>query len=206
MESNKYSNGKIYKVIDNAYTKCYIGSTCEDLSQRLARHRLSYRRYKNGLAPLCKIFDLFDEFGVDDCKILLIENYPCDSVEQLRRQEGKHIQEHECVNRNVAGRTKQEYKKDYYQRNKEALQEEHKQYKEKNKDKIVETQKQYYLKHQEQKLEYANEYRAKNKELINEKLREKVLCDVCQCMVSKRNISTHYSCKKHLDNLASTTI
>ena len=77
---------------------------------------------------------------------------------------------------------------------------------EKNKDKIAEIQKQYYLKHQEQKLQYANEYRAKNKELINEKLREKVLCDVCQCMVSKRNISTHYSCKKHLDNLASTTI
>ena len=109
MESNKYSNGKIYKVIDNAYTKCYIGSTCEDLSQRFARHRLSYRRYKKGLAPLCRIFDVFDEFGVENCKIELIEEFPCDNKEQLLKREGYHIRNNECVNRCVAGRTKQEY-------------------------------------------------------------------------------------------------
>ena len=26
-QNNKYANGKIYKITDNAYTKCYIGST-----------------------------------------------------------------------------------------------------------------------------------------------------------------------------------
>ena len=36
---NKYQNGKIYKITDIAYNKCYIGSTTEGLSLRMARHR-----------------------------------------------------------------------------------------------------------------------------------------------------------------------
>ena len=40
---NKYHNGKIYKIVDNAYTKQYIGSTTESLSQRMTRHRSGYR-------------------------------------------------------------------------------------------------------------------------------------------------------------------
>ena len=32
MDSSKYQNGKIYKITDIGYSKCYIGSTCESLS------------------------------------------------------------------------------------------------------------------------------------------------------------------------------
>ena len=45
---NKYQNGKIYKIVDVGYNKCYIGSTCEALSQRMARHRSNYKRYLQG--------------------------------------------------------------------------------------------------------------------------------------------------------------
>ena len=41
---NKYQNGKIYKIVDVGYNKCYIGSTCEALSQRMARHRSNYKK------------------------------------------------------------------------------------------------------------------------------------------------------------------
>ena len=43
---NKYHNGKIYKVVDVGYNKCYIGSTTESLSQRMARHRSAYKNIK----------------------------------------------------------------------------------------------------------------------------------------------------------------
>ena len=36
---NKYANGKIYKIVDNAYTGCYIGSTIQPLSSRMSTHR-----------------------------------------------------------------------------------------------------------------------------------------------------------------------
>ena len=31
---NRYENGKIYKITDVGYNKCYIGSTCESLSKK----------------------------------------------------------------------------------------------------------------------------------------------------------------------------
>ena len=46
MSENKLKNGKIYKIVDVGYNKCYIGSTCESLSQRMARHRKDFRRWK----------------------------------------------------------------------------------------------------------------------------------------------------------------
>ncbi len=39
MENNKYEKGKIYLITDVAYTKCYYGSTCEELSKRFWRHK-----------------------------------------------------------------------------------------------------------------------------------------------------------------------
>ena len=38
-----YQNGKIYKIWDNAYTKCYIGSTVETLASRMTKHRDKYK-------------------------------------------------------------------------------------------------------------------------------------------------------------------
>jgi hypothetical protein len=38
--------------------------------------------------------------------IELIVNYPCSCLDELRREEGKHIRLMECVNKRVEGRTK----------------------------------------------------------------------------------------------------
>ena len=45
MTDNKYTNGKLYKITDIAYNECYIGSTIETLSQRMAGHRNKYKLY-----------------------------------------------------------------------------------------------------------------------------------------------------------------
>ena len=47
----------------------------------MSRHRCQYKSYKSGkLGSLGSKFLLFDEFGVDDCKVELIKDYPCVKV------------------------------------------------------------------------------------------------------------------------------
>ena len=43
-----------------------------------------------------------------NCKIELIEEYPCNDKMELHKREGQHIQSIDCVNKQIAGRTKQE--------------------------------------------------------------------------------------------------
>ena len=109
MGENKYQNGKIYKIVDIGYNKCYIGSTCESLSQRMARHRQKYKSYLKGASKLTHSFLLFDEYGEENCKVEWIEDYPCSSKRELEAREGYHQQNTDCVNKVIAGRDKKEY-------------------------------------------------------------------------------------------------
>ena len=138
--TNKYRNGKIYKITDIGYNKCYIGSTCEQLCHRMARHRAHYKKKLNGKRRHdLSSYDLFNEYGVENCKIELIEYFPCDTVQELRKREGEHIKNTECVNKCVAGRTKQEWRED----NRDKIKEQNRKYKEQNRDKINEYKREY---------------------------------------------------------------
>ena len=133
MESqNKYQNGKIHKIVDIGYNKCYIGSTTEELSMRMARHRSNFKKFLRGdKVSHIRSYDLFNEYGVENCKIELIEYYKCDTLQELQTQEGKHIKNTECVNKYVAGRTKQEWAED----NKDKIKEREREWYENNKEK-----------------------------------------------------------------------
>ena len=100
-------------VVDLAYTHKYIGSTTVGLSSRLAQHRRNYLNYKDGLYHFVSIYDLFDKYGLENCKIELVEEAPCETKEQLRKIEGQHIRNEECINKRIEGRTD----KEYYQEN-----------------------------------------------------------------------------------------
>ena len=118
---NRYENGKIYKIIDIGYNKCYIGSTCEKLSKRMERHREGYSRYRGKTKKRISVFDLFDEFGTDNCKVELIEDYPCNSRGELLRREGHYIKNVACLNKIIPHRTERERKDvalEYYYKNK----------------------------------------------------------------------------------------
>ncbi|MCR9103605.1 MAG: hypothetical protein NXI25_26910 [bacterium] len=132
--SNKYQNGKIYKITDVGYNQCYFGSTCESLSQRMARHRRRYKAYQDNKDYCASTSLLFDEYGVENCKIELVENYPCNSKAELAKREGFYIQHNDCLNKRVAGRTQKEYQ-------------------EQNADRVKETQKKWYVNHKEQVLQ-----------------------------------------------------
>ena len=40
-----YRKGQIYKVCDQTFTKCYIGSTTQPLSKRMEKHRSDFKKY-----------------------------------------------------------------------------------------------------------------------------------------------------------------
>ena len=111
--SNKQHKGKIYKVVDIGYNKCYIGSTCDTLINRMINHRNQYKGFiKGGEKKKVMIYDLFNEYGVENCKIELLEYYPCDTLRELERREGEYIKTNKCVNKCIAGRTRKEYYQD----------------------------------------------------------------------------------------------
>ena len=104
------TNGKIYKVQNIAGDKIYIGSTNKKyLSQRMDTHRGSYKRWKVDKADKTYSYDIFEEFGLENCVIVLIENYPCGAKDELRAREAHFIQTMVCVNKNIPGRTVEQY-------------------------------------------------------------------------------------------------
>jgi hypothetical protein len=94
----------------------YYGSTTQPLCKRISEHRSAYKRYKNGKGKeyYKSVFIIFDEFGLENCKIELVELFPCENKNQLHQKEGEYIKNNECVNKNIAGRTQKEYNKTYY--------------------------------------------------------------------------------------------
>ena len=47
---------------------------------------------------------MFEEFGVENCKVEFGEKHPCDSKDELLKQEGFHIRKFDCA-KCVSGRT-----------------------------------------------------------------------------------------------------
>jgi hypothetical protein len=115
-----YENGKIYKIVCNITGLCYIGSTCEPtLARRLAEHVGDYKGYKNGKRSYISSFKVLEN---NDYYIILLENVTnCVSKDQLHARERFYIENNKCVNKYVVGRTRKEYKKEYYEENKEII-------------------------------------------------------------------------------------
>ena len=134
-----YGNGKIYKIESTLGDKIYIGSTTKaQLSMRMSKHRSDYKNWKVGKAKLVTSFQLFDEYGLENCSIVLLEDCPCESKDQLLAREAHYIKSLACVNKNIPLRTHKEYQKEYYVDNKEAISVKNKEYQKANKDKINE--------------------------------------------------------------------
>jgi hypothetical protein len=133
-----YGKSKIYKIQKiGGDSEIYIGSTTKDyLSQRMDKHRSNYKYWKLRHGRFITSFKLFDLYGVENCEIVLLESVNCNSKDELRAREGFYIQNNICVNKNVAGRSIKDYKKLYYETNKENIKEKVNKYNEINKEKI----------------------------------------------------------------------
>ena len=132
-----YNNGKIYKIEDLAGEMCYIGSTTKErLCQRMVEHRSKYLSWKAGKCGKVTSFDIFDKYGIENCRIVLVETYPCESKDELTSRESYFIKTVACVNKYVPHRTR----KQYYHDNKEDTLATNKQYKMANIEKVKEQQ------------------------------------------------------------------
>lgn len=149
-----YKNGKIYKLQIND-GNFYIGSTKTDLRKRLYNHK-TYS--KTSLEQ-----NVYKHIGEnwENVKIILIENFPCNSRQELLKKENEYIQKEIkndlCLNIRRSFRTeeeKQEYNKEYHKVNKEKIYEKKKEYTNKNKKKFI---------------DYQKEYRESNKEKLKQK-------------------------------------
>jgi hypothetical protein len=148
-----YQKGKIYKIVDLQEKMTYIGSTIKTLAQRMANHRSSYKSKK-----YYSSHDIFDTFGIENCKILLIENFPCNSKDELNRREGELIRQFDCVNKQIAGRTMMEYLADNKTVIAQQQLERNKKYRANNKTKIFEYQKHYNAEHKIEIAQYKKVY------------------------------------------------
>ena len=131
-----YQNGKIYKIVNTEGTLTYVGSTCQSLAQRKAKHHDCYKCWKNSKYHFVTSFKIFED-DEDGCQIILLESYPCDSKIELEKRERHYIENNECINKVRPTQTKREW----IEKNKDTICEYKKEYRQKNKDLIRENKK-----------------------------------------------------------------
>ena len=99
-----YSKAKIYAIKSDQLDKIYIGSTCRPLNIRFNEHKSKKNNLTKEKSKEILVFN--------DAKIYLIENYPCNNKDELRKREGEIIRQNNCVNKQIAGRSTKEWIED----------------------------------------------------------------------------------------------
>tara|TARA_R100001509_G_scaffold164643_1_gene143011 strand:+ start:144 stop:806 length:663 start_codon:yes stop_codon:yes gene_type:complete len=206
-----YSLGKIYKIIDNRSDMFYVGSTCYPLlSQRLAKHKSHLRDYEKGYGKYVTSFEILNN---DDYKIILLENYPCNNIDELKSQEQVWLDKLRCDNmvnkQNAKGlnlEKKKEYRKEYIEKNKEEIAKKSKEYRENNKEEIAQKQKEYRKNNREKLAQKFREYYKTHKEERLEKKQEwrknnKIQCDRCNSIVNPDYFKKHRQSDKCINAL-----
>jgi hypothetical protein len=211
----RYKNGKIYKIVDNTNDNIYIGSTCEPtLARRLTKHRGHYKEYLKG----GKYTTSFKILENNNYSIVLLEEFPCETKDQLLARERYYIENNECVNKVVPTRSTKEwkeqnrdkiidYQKDYREQNQDKLnkkakeyyeknKEQKKNYYEQNKEKFKEKKKNYY----EQNKDYFKKYQKQNQDKLKKYKNKKSTCECGGCYTNV-NKATHLKSIKHQNYL-----
>ena len=194
-----YQNGKIYKIEDVGGNMCYIGSTTKDfLSKRMVEHRSKYKTWCNDNTSIrFSVFKNFQKYGVENCRIVLIELFPCDSKDELTSRESHFMHTIDCVNKVMIGRTKAEWARDNHPR----LQEKGKNYRSENQDKIRAQKAMAYQRDKDTIMAKTKIYQEKNKEHRQLQRSEVHNCE-CGKQYTQSNKSRHMKLKHHIDYIA----
>ena len=68
-----YAKSKVYKIWSPLGDKIYVGCTTKEyLSQRMTTHRSTYTQWKKGKRSIVTSFNLFEEYGIENCFIELL--------------------------------------------------------------------------------------------------------------------------------------
>ena len=185
-----YANGKIYAIynyIDPSLI--YVGSTCQSLSKRLAKHRseINCRNTENML-----LYKKMREFGREHFYIELLEEYPCNNNEQLRAREGHYIRDKGTLNARIEDRTNKEWRYD----NNDYLKEQKKNYYQEHKEVIKTRMSDYNQRNTEEVRQRCKAYYHNNKDKVKTKFSEVIHCD-CGSTHTRQHKARHLKSQKH---------
>jgi hypothetical protein len=174
-----FANSKVYSIRSYKTDDIYIGSTTQTLAQRLAKHKTSLKRWKNGSPEYMTSFEIIKH---GDAYIELVEACPCSTREELHKREGQIIRSTEnCVNKNIAGRTIQEWYQDHRE--------------------VVKSRRvQHYVTNKERSLEVMKTYLQQNRDEILAWKRKKIMCSYCGSPFRQSGKSHHIKTQKHQAN------
>jgi len=181
--SQDFTKAKIYKITNDYNDEVYIGSTCNKLTKRFSQHRSNCKNEDKKKRPL---YSLMNEIGETRFRIQLICDYPCEDKYQLKQKEGEYIRNLGTLNKQIAGRTQQQYNeehKEYYQEVKKKSAEKHKEenivrkqlFYINNKERILQRQKELYEQNKEKINAKKKEYYEKNKDKLNAQSKERYI-------------------------------
>lgn len=187
-----YSKTIIYKIVCNDLnvTETYVGSTTNMVKRRNS-HKGRCNNDK-GKGYNLKIYQIIRaNGGWDNWSVIQICEFPCNNQEEARTEERRHyellnaslnmINPYRSQDENVE--LVKQYKKGYYEDNKDRIAEKNREYNENNRGKILDKQKIYY---------------DNNKSIITEMRKEKYTC-CCGSTLRKCDKSRHEKTMKHKD-------
>ena len=191
---NIYNQGKIYAIKNNVNDDVYIGSTTQPLSKRFNDHKKNLK--DNSKYNRCSVYKKMVELGKENFYIELIEDYPCETKEELLIREGQLIRELGTLNQQIMGRTLHEQQLEYRQNNKEKLKQKQRNYYLNNKEEVDEKCRVYREENKDKINQKKAEYRETNRDEIRQKANEKIQCLNCKVFVRRGGMARHMKTDK----------
>jgi len=156
-----YSKSMIYKLCckNPEIKEIYVGSTT-NLIKRKYQHKSDCYNEKFYSYNSYKYQFIRSNGGFENFHMVLIENYPCDSKQELHKRERYWLEQLDSKLNSykpyISEEEKKEQTKEWIEKNNEQHKELVKKYQEKHKEEIKEYQKNYREKQKEKKLELEN--------------------------------------------------
>ncbi|EGZ30186.1 hypothetical protein PHYSODRAFT_467210 [Phytophthora sojae] len=112
--------GYIYRIIHLESDIQYVGSTFNEPRKRWQAHKSAFVRWTKDNQGTVSIFPYFQEYGIDQFKLIPIKSYDVADRKCLIAMEQLWISKLRCINKNNPFCIKKLYKKHLYTANKES--------------------------------------------------------------------------------------
>ena len=191
-----YKEGKIYKIKCNETGEQYFGSTTGSLQLRLSCHKSKTKSKRQCMAKQI--------INRGNFQIELVENYSCETKQELHKRERFYIDNNECINHVIPTRTQKEYR----ELHKEKLKELNRTYEKEHRQERNTWQNNYYKTNEdyrEKSKVRASQYYEQNKEKVLERMLVRYVC-CCGAEGSVSNKLRHEKSQRHQKFINQTSL
>ena len=191
-----YKEGKIYKIKCNETGEQYFGSTTYSLQSRLNNHKSKIKSKKQCMAKQI--------INRGNFQIELVENYSCETKQELHKRERFYIDNNECINHVIPTRTQKEYRELHKEKLKELnriYEKEHRPKRNAYANNLYKTNEDY----REKSKVRASQYYEQNKEKVLERMLVRYVC-CCGAEGSVSNKLRHEKTQRHQKFINQTSL